>query len=70
MNDDIHKVVDFIVLLKKFVDDMKLGQTATPERQARMQEAIDRLCEWARAWGMQFNEMKCKVMHVGHNNTK
>jgi hypothetical protein len=35
-----------------------------------MQEALDRLCEWARTWGMQFNEKKCKVMHVGHNNTK
>ncbi len=57
-------------LLKKFADDTKLGQTATPEGQARMQEALDRPCEWARTWGMQFNEKKCKVMYVGHNNTK
>jgi hypothetical protein len=32
-----------------------------------MQEALDKLCEWARTWGMQFNEKKCKVMYVGHN---
>jgi hypothetical protein len=35
-----------------------------------MQEALDKLCEWARTWGMQFNEKKCKVMYVGHNNTR
>ncbi len=68
--NDLDDVIKCIELLKKFADDMKLGQTATPEGQARIQEALDKLCEWARTWGMQFNEKKCKVMYVGHNNTK
>jgi hypothetical protein len=68
--NDLDDVIKCIELLKKFADDTKLGQTATPEGQARMHEALDKLCEWARTWGMQFNEKKCKVMYVGHNNTK
>jgi hypothetical protein len=64
--NDIDEVIKCIELIKKFADDTKLGQTASPEGQARMQEALDRLWEW----GMQFNEKKCKVMYVGHNNTK
>jgi ribonucleases P/MRP protein subunit RPP40 len=37
---------------------------------ALLQEALNKLCEWARTWGMQFNEKKCKIMHVGRNNPK
>jgi hypothetical protein len=63
-------VIEFIKLLKKFADDTKLGQTTILEGQTRMQEVLDCLCELTRVWGMQFNEKKCKVMHVGHSNTK
>ncbi len=35
-----------------------------------MQEALDRLSNWADVWGMEFNVNKCKVMYVGHNNEK
>ncbi len=68
--NDIDEVIKCIELIKKFADDTKLGQTATPEGQARMQEELDRLCEWSRTWGMQFNEKKCKVMYIGHYSTK
>ena len=35
-----------------------------------MQKNLDRISEWANAWKMQFNQKKCKVMHVGKNNIK
>jgi hypothetical protein len=67
--DDIDLAVEFIELLKKFADDTKLGQTATQEGKEKLQRALDRLCEWAQQWGMEFNVKKCVVMHLGHNNT-
>jgi hypothetical protein len=67
--NDLDFAVKFIELLKKFADDTKLGQTATREGQEKLQRALDMLCEWARQWGMEFNVKKCKVMHLGHNNT-
>ena len=69
--NDIDMVVTFIELLKKFADDTKLGQTAaTAEDREKLQRALDKLCEWVELWGMEFNIKKCKVMHLGHNNTK
>jgi hypothetical protein len=61
--DDIDSVVDWIDLLRKFADDTKLGNTATsPEDRERLQLALDKLCEWARTWGMELNVKKCKVI--------
>ncbi len=57
-------------ILKKFADDTKLGQTAaTPEDREKLQRTLDDLCEWGRTWGIVFNVKKCKVMHLGFNNT-
>jgi hypothetical protein len=36
----------------------------------KLQDALDKLCEWACKWGMSFNVKKCKVMQVGHANKK
>jgi hypothetical protein len=67
--NDIDTVAAFIDILRKFADDTKLGQTvSTEEERSRLQLALDKLCEWASTWGMEFNVQKCKVMHVGHNN--
>jgi ribonucleases P/MRP protein subunit RPP40 len=69
--DDIDDIVRFIKILRKFSDDTKLGHSvATPEDRGRLQLALTKLCEWARTWGMEFNIKKCKVMHLGHNNTE
>jgi hypothetical protein len=69
--DDIDSVVDWIDLLRKFADDTKLGNTATsPEDRERLQLALDKLCEWAKTWGMEFNVKKCKVIHLGFNNVE
>jgi len=36
--NDLDDVIEWLELLKKFADDTKLGQSATPEGQAKMQE--------------------------------
>jgi len=57
--------------LKKFADDTKLGgRVSTEEERAALQEALNELCVWAATWGMEFNVKKCKVLHIGHNNTR
>lgn len=35
-----------------------------------MQESLNKLHKWAEIWGMEFNVDKCKVMHIGKNNSK
>jgi hypothetical protein len=62
-------VVREIKILKKFSDDIKLGQTvATLEQREKMEQAIDNLMAWTDKWGIAFNVIKCKVMHFGFNN--
>jgi hypothetical protein len=69
--NDIDTVAKFIEILRKFADDTKLGQMAgTEEERAKLQLALDKLCEWANKWAMEFNVKKCKVMHIGHNNIR
>jgi Reverse transcriptase (RNA-dependent DNA polymerase) len=70
--DDIDEVVKQLVdLLSKFADDTKGAKIIRSMQDAALlQEALNKLCEWARTWGMQFNEKKCKIMHVGRNNPK
>ncbi len=52
-------------------DDTKLGNTATsPEDNERLQLALDKLCKWAKTWGMEVNVKKCKAMHIGYNNVE
>ena len=38
------------------------------EDATELQHSLDNLCEWARTWGMAFNEAKCHMMHVGLHN--
>ena len=55
--------------IKKFADDTKVMQVIeTAEDAAELQRCLDRLCDWARTWGMAFNESKCHMMHVGLRN--
>jgi len=47
-------------------DDTKLcAKISTNEDIEKLQEDVNTLQEWARAWQMQFNVQKCKVMRVG-----
>jgi hypothetical protein len=50
----------------KFAEDTKLGKRVTLDKEKC--RALDRLCEWASKWGMEFNVPKCKVMDMGHAN--
>ncbi len=69
--NDLDSVVEEVEIVRKFADDTKMGQTVgSQEEKDKLQQAIDRLMEWATRWGMVFNVSKCKVMHLGHNNTR
>jgi Reverse transcriptase (RNA-dependent DNA polymerase) len=55
----------------KFADDTKVSRVIrNQEDSAGLQSALDRLMAWAARWGMLFNVKKCKVMHLGRNNSR
>ncbi len=54
-------------IIKKFADDTKLGQVIRSQADSgTLQNCEDKLTEWAQTWNMEFNIIKCQVMHVGH----
>ena len=44
--------------------------TALPWSNIVIKAALDELCVWADKQGMEYNLKKCKVMHIGHGNTR
>ncbi len=56
------------MIISKFADDTKLSHQQ--EDHHHIQEALDKLVVWADTWGMAFNTAKCKVLHIGRNNTE
>jgi hypothetical protein len=69
--NDMDSAVSQVDILRKFADDTKIGQKVMDARDRHtLQTALDRLCEWADKWGMQFNVSKCKVMHMGRLNPR
>ena len=69
--NDIDFIKYLITVIKKFADDTKLGQKVTNDSDRQnLQDCLDSLCDWANKWGMQFNESKCKIMHIGRNNPR
>ncbi|PKU36006.1 hypothetical protein llap_13688 [Limosa lapponica baueri] len=57
--------------LSKFADDTKLcGLVNTLEGRAAIQKDPDRLERWACVTLLKFNQAKCKVLHLGHDNPR
>jgi hypothetical protein len=46
----------------------KLKCVTNDDDRAKLQRALDCLCEWEEKWSMSFNLAKCKIMHVGLHN--
>jgi len=56
-------------LLYKFADDTKVfGKVNNAADGVRLQEDLNRLCDWANMWQMEFNVAKCVTMHIGNGN--
>ena len=54
-----------------FEDDTKWGRCVDRDvDKARFQMEIDSLTEWSHTWQLHFNTDKCKIMHLGRNNSK
>jgi hypothetical protein len=55
----------------KFADDTKLfGGAGTREAIEQLRMDLLELYVWSEKWQMNFNIAKCKVMHIGVNNTE
>ena len=50
----------------KFADETNISSNTQQE----LQRDIDTAVEWAPTWQMQFNNIMCKFMHVGHRNER
>ena len=69
--NDLDFAATLIDIINKFADDTKVGHVIKNiTNQTDLQDCLDKLCDWAKTWGMQFNEKKCKVIHFGRSNPK
>ena len=67
--NDLDCEAESVETILKFADDTKVAQTIrSSEDRDKLQTALDRLEAWTETWGISFNVLKCKVMHVGFNN--
>ena len=53
---------------KLFADDTKIFDKTC--RKDSLQKDLDTLYLWSSKWLLKFNELKCKVMHIGRNNPR
>ena len=56
-------------LMKIFADDTKVFKAISTIQDAEdLQTDIDKLTLWAKKWQLPYNELKCKVIHLGKRN--
>ena len=56
---------------KIFADDTKAySRIQNQQDQTNLQQTIDLMHDWTVKWQLHFNESKCKVLHLGHNNQR
>ncbi len=62
-NDDLEEEITRIdphIILLKFADVSKLAtEVSSKDNSKKLQDALDKLCEWASKWGKSFNVKKC-----------
>ena len=69
--NDLDSAAELASILRKFADDTKSGKVLEgPQSIIELQQALDALVQWADKWCMAFNIQKCKVMHVGRQNSR
>ena len=62
--NDLPDVVQGII--KVFADDTKIYSCIqNVQGFEKLQEDLDKLCDWSHKWKLSFNAGKCKVMHIG-----
>jgi hypothetical protein len=67
--NDMPDVVQSV--LRLFADDTKVGREIRSVRDTEtLQSDLDALCKWSDDWLLPFNTAKCKLMHIGKNNTR
>ena len=60
---------DILSLILKFADNTKVfGRVSNSAQRQLLQDDLDKLCEWADSWQMEFNVDKCKATHIGSRN--
>ena len=56
--------------ISKFADDTKVGGKALTKTDCEIiQKDLNHIIEWSEKWQMSFNVDKCKVMHIGSQNS-
>ena len=57
-------------LIQIFADDSKMYlEISTPNDSESLQTDLGKMESWTHTWQLKFNEAKCKVVHMGKNNT-
>ena len=55
--------------IAKFADDTKLSAPAHNTNSCEsLQTDLNKILNWSKIWGMEFNVDKCKSLHIGNNN--
>ena len=56
--------------VKVFADDTKAYCSVDKDENSKVfvQKCVDDLVDWSKRWKMEFNSLKCKVMHLGKDN--